>query len=242
MQDNQNTLYEITRENTTVILLPKNSTKKYSSVLIWLTGLEESSEDYIDMFNHNPSILPHPENNKIIILCGEKMKITAFQFDSDGNEEVYSWFDYTSYFNITESNVDSINYEDMKKSANRIKEYIEKEAEYLKGYDNIFLGGFSQGACMSLYVGLSYDKLLGGIISCSGALYPNININKNNEKVRIFVSHGELDDLIPKNINEISLKKINHYPNLELHYYPSIGHFIEQNTLIDLKNFFFKYM
>ena len=240
--ENQESLYDISREDTTIILHPKNKEKNYSSVLIWLAGLEESGEDFIDMFNHNPSILPHPEKNKIILLCGKKMKVTAFQFDEDGDKECYSWFDVCTYFNITESNVDSINFEDVINSTKIISEVIEKEAKYLKGYNNIFLGGFSQGACMSLHIGLSYDKLLGGVIACSGALFPKTVINKNNENLRIFVSHGDLDDWITKDINELSLKRITHFPNLELHYYPSSGHFIEQNTLIDLQKFFNNYM
>ena len=240
--NDENTLYEISQESTTIILLPKNSkNKKYTSVLIWLTGLDESSEDYIDMFNHEPSLLPHPEKNKIIILCGEKMKITAFKDDPRG-DVCHSWFNVYRLNNIINSSGDFFNFEDVKNSEKKIINIIEKEAQYLKGYDNIFLGGFSQGACMSLHIGLSYDKVLGGIISCSGALFPKTIINKNNENLKIFVSHGELDDLIDKNINELSIKRINHFPNLEIHYYPNIGHLIEQNALVDLNKFFTKNM
>jgi hypothetical protein len=128
------------------------------------------------------------------------------------------------------------------KSTKRIGEIIEKEAQYLKGYDNIFLGGFSQGACMSIHIGLSYEKTMGGIICVSGALFPNTLINKKNEKVPIFISHGDLDDQITKDIQQLSIKKIKHFPNLEEHYYPSIGHYIEDNTLADLTKFFHKYM
>ena len=71
---NKETLYEINKVSTDLILWPKNKAKYYSTVLIWLTGLEESPEDYQDMFNYNPSLLPHPERSKIIILCGEKKK------------------------------------------------------------------------------------------------------------------------------------------------------------------------
>ena len=238
----EETLYDISIENTKITLLPKNNlNKKYSYVLIWLTGLDESSEDYIDMFNHEPSLLPHPDKNKIIILCGEKMKITAFKDDPRG-DICHSWFNVTRLYNIIQDNNDFCDYEDVKTSTKKISEYIEKEAEYLKGYDNIFLGGFSQGACMSLHIGLSYDKVLGGIISCSGALFPKTIINKNNENIKIFVSHGELDDLIEKNINELSIKRIKHFPNLEIHYYPNIGHLIEQNALVDLNKFFTKNM
>ena len=136
----------------------------------------------------------------------------------------------------------SINFDDVKKSANRIINIIEEEAKYLGGYDNIFLGGFSQGACMSLYVGCSYNHLLGGIICCSGALFPDTVINEDNNKLKIFISHGDLDDQITKDINVLSLKKINHFSNMEIHYYPKYGHCIEQKTLEELSIFFYNYM
>ena len=170
------------------------------------------------------------------------MKITAYQFEPNGDEEIPSWFDVRSLFAINENNVNLINFDDVNKSTKRIGEIIEKEAQYLKGYDNIFLGGFSQGACMSIHIGLSYEKTLGGIICVSGALFPNTLINKKNEKVPIFISHGDLDDQITKDIQQLSIKKIKHFPNLEEHYYPSIGHYIEDNTLADLTKFFHKYM
>ena len=243
MEYQYNNLFQIEKENTTIILYTKkNISKKYSSVLIWLAGLEEFSEDFLDMFIYNYNLFPNPDKNKIIILCGEKMKITAYQFEPNGDEEIPSWFDVRSLFAINENNVNLINFDDVNKSTKRIGEIIEKEAQYLKGYDNIFLGGFSQGACMSIHIGLSYEKTLGGIICVSGALFPNTLINKKNEKVPIFISHGDLDDQITKDIQQLSIKKIKHFPNLEEHYYPSIGHYIEDNTLADLTKFFHKYM
>ena len=109
------------------------------------------------------------------------MKITAYQFEPNGDEEIPSWFDVRSLFAINENNVNLINFEDVNKSTKRIGEIIEKEAQYLKGYNNIFLGGFSQGACMSIHIGLSYEKTLGGIICVSGALFPNTLINKKKK-------------------------------------------------------------
>ena len=241
MEKQNNSLYEIASEELSLTLVPKNNyPKKYSYALIWLTGLEESTDYYLDMFSRSPYLLPHPEITKIIILCGEKMKVTAFKFDEDGDEECHSWFDVCTMFMINENNVDSINFEDVDKSTKRISEVIEKEAQYLQEYNNIFLGGFSQGACMSLHIGLSYHKPLGGIIACSGALFPRTEIN--NENIRIFISHGDLDDRILKDIHDLSIKRILHLPNLEIHYYPSLGHEIEQKILTDLNKLFYNYM
>ena len=189
------------------------------------------------MFNYNPSLLPHPEKNKIIILCGEKRKITGFKDDNVYGDEAFSWFDVYTFNDIS---MKSINFEDVKKSENRIRKIIEEEAKYLGGYENIFLGGFSQGACMSLYIGCTFNHLLGGVICCSGALFPDIQINNDNNKLKIFISHGDLDDQISKEINVLSLKKINNFSKIETHYYQNVGHYIEQNTLYDLGNFFYK--
>ena len=38
------------------------------------------------------------------------------------------------------------------------------------------------------------------------------------------------------------LKKINHFSNMEIHYYPKYGHCIEQKALEDLSIFFYNYM
>ena len=236
---NRETLYEINKINQGLILLPKNSNHQYTTVLIWLTGLEEPPEDYEEMFNSKPPLLPHPERNKIIILCGEKKKVTGFRLDIIYGDEAFSWFDV---YNFNDISMKSINFEDVKQSSNKIIKIIEEEAKYLGGYENIFLGGFSQGACMSFYIGCSYNHLLGGIISCSGALFPDTVINNQNNKLKIFVSHGDLDEQITKEINELSLKRINNFSQIETHYYPDVGHYIEENTLNDLAVFFYKYM
>ena len=236
-KENKENLYEINKINQGLILLPKNTNHQYTTVLIWLTGMEEPPEDYEEMFNS--LLLPHPERNKIIILCGEKKKVTGFRLDIIYGDEAFSWFDVYDFNDIS---MKSINFEEVKNSANKIIKIIEEEAKYLGGYENIFLGGFSQGACMSLYIGCSYNHLLGGIISCSGALFPDTVINKENNKLKIFVSHGDVDEQITKEINELSLKKINNFTEIETHHYPDVGHYIEENTINDLGNFFYKFM
>ena len=234
MQNNEG-LYSIHKTGDELILLPKKG-NKYKSVFIWLTGMDEKPENYLLTFNSFPPFFPHPETNKIIILCGEKRKITANK-NCPYDLECYSWFDVYDFDNITET---SINKEDLKKSEERIKKLIEEETKYLGGYDNIYLGGFSQGACMSIYIGCSFEHLLGGVICCSGLLYPGIKINENNKKLNLFVSHGDADDQISKKNNILSLKKINDFLNLEVHYYPNVGHYIEEKALANMVEFLYK--
>ena len=62
-------LYEVINYNNTSILLPKINKKSYSTVLIWLTGMEELSLDYIPMFNYNE------KNNHFIQLLKKNLNI-----------------------------------------------------------------------------------------------------------------------------------------------------------------------
>ena len=234
-------LYSVQKINETcLVLLPKNETQHYSKVLIWLTGLEEAPEDFEGMFNYNPYLLPNPKNTKIIIMSGEMRTVTGFKVEkSPYGDQAYSWFDVLDFNDVSMS---SINFDDVKKSAERIIKVIEEESKYLGGYQNIFLGGFSQGACMSLYIGCGFNHLLGGVICCSGALFPDAVVNNDNNKLKIFISHGDLDDHISKDVHVLSLNKINNFTEKEIHYYPSLGHIIEDYILNDLSIFFNKYM
>ena len=53
---------------------------------------------------------------------------------------------------------------------------VEVVAEnYHKGdYSKIFIGGFSSGACLSLLIGLSLKNTVGGILMCSGIVFPGV--------------------------------------------------------------------
>lgn len=65
----------------------------------------------------------------------------------------------------------------------------------------VFLCGFSQGAIMSYSVGLTRPDLVYGIGIFSGRLFdpvkPLIVLNDKLKGLKIFVSHGKKDDIIP---------------------------------------------
>ena len=64
------------------------------------------------------------------------------------------------------------NFTDIIKSRKIVEKYIEQEAKELNGnYKNIYLGGHSQGACVTLHTAYNYKELLGGVLNCSGILF-----------------------------------------------------------------------
>ena len=101
-----------------------------------------------------------------------------------------AWFDYKD----RSSNKKIIFEDTLIPHRERIINIINNEVSYFKGdYSKIFLGGFSQGAAMSLVIGLYINKLIGGIICCSGFYLPLIMPLEIHKKLPIFISHGDKD-------------------------------------------------
>ena len=61
---------------------------------------------------------------------------------------------------------------------------------------------------MALYLGLGTSFKLGGVISCSGYLFPQMEINEDNKDIRIFLGHGTDDYVIGYNIAKNSYERI----------------------------------
>ena len=91
---------------------------------------------------------------------------------------------------------------DVKKSSEQVLTYID---QLVKQYDvdpeQIFIGGFSQGAIMSLTTGLNHTNKIKGIVCLSGRLYPELKpeLSKINDynNIQLFISHGQQDQVLP---------------------------------------------
>lgn len=68
-------------------------------------------------------------------------------------------------------------------------------------FDEIYLGGFSQGAIMSCSVGLLHPEKIKGVICLSGRILQEIrnDVKNKNEltKLKIFLAHGTQDGTLP---------------------------------------------
>lgn len=69
--------------------------------------------------------------------------------------------------------------------------------------ENIALLGFSQGAVMSLDVGLRYPKRMGALIALSGFLAAPDKLKREKSRasksIPILLAHGTMDDVVPVN-------------------------------------------
>ncbi len=87
-------------------------------------------------------------------------------------------------------------------SREKIINFIEEACEvYHLNTHEITLLGFSQGTILSYAVALSYPKKIKRVIALSGYINEKILVDnykeKNHEELRIYASHGQVDQVIP---------------------------------------------
>src|SRR5438309_4397444 len=75
------------------------------------------------------------------------------------------------------------------------------EVEQKYGIEELYLGGFSQGAIMSYSIGLTHPDEVSGIIALSGRVLDEIKplVQKNAElqQLKVFLAHGVTDNTLP---------------------------------------------
>jgi len=110
------------------------------------------------------------------------------------------------WFEFNGENV-SVWEKDFLKKSPQVIEYIDKILEEKKlKYSNVVLAGFSQGAMVSLGIGLKLG--VGGVISFSGLMLdPKSCVGKINTKVLLL--HGGADDVIPIEAMKLTERVLN---------------------------------
>lgn len=78
----------------------------------------------------------------------------------------------------------------------------------LKPKDTILVG-FSQGAMMALYAGLSLDEPIAGIVAFSGALIPSPGVAEDRApRMPIAILHGDLDDVVDPDLSREAVETL----------------------------------
>ncbi len=119
---------------------------------------------------------------------------------------------------------------DIQKANDILENFIEKQLNRFQlTPENLFLIGFSQGAMMSMYHGLSVPKKVAGIISYSGKLIlPQVFGGQIKSKPEICLVHGEQDSVVPF-VNFLEAEKIlnTHEIPFESHAVKNLDHTID---------------
>ena len=226
----QSPFNRIAKSNNEIHLIPKSN--KYEYVYIFMHGLFTSPSKYVDFFDRpNP---PVPANFKIIMPCAPVQNA-----DFNQGRPTTSWFNISAKYGgvIYE---DTINYKQLEESSNRIKNIIKEEAKLLNNdFSRIFVSGFSQGAYLSFYIGLSFEYLLGGIACFCGMPLTKTKIVENNRNnLNIFVALGAKDGFVEIDLAKEQMKKLlGKNENMVIKEYKNYDHQVYEEELKDMNKF-----
>lgn len=187
-------------------------------LLILLHGLGSNENDLFGLVQHLP--------DSLLILS-----LRAPRTIREGSNR---WYDLQWIDGIPKGNVAEL--EESRDMLIRFIENLNKKHKFDK--QKVFLGGFSQGAVMSLSVALKKPELLKGVLLLSGKMPDGAEAvadkKENYKKLKIFMSHGTEDKVLTiedARIVKSFLEKHN-FP-MEYHEFP-MPHTINRETLASL--------
>ena len=185
--------------------------QKAEASVIWLHGLGADGNDFapivpqlklsLDFGVH--FVFPHAPSIPVTINSGFVMP---------------AWYD------IKQLDIDRhVDAEQLKDSASRIHDLIDREIARGVDSSKIVVAGFSQGGAVSLEAALSYNKPLGGIMALSTyfATANAIKINSIQRSIPILICHGIQDPVVPESLgkqSQTTLQGLGFEP--EYHSYP----------------------
>ena len=184
-------------------------------LILWMHGLGADSNDFVPFFSD------HKFNKFEIVLPDAPIrKVTANQ-----NMPMRAWFDMPNF------KLNNLSEDDFIESRISIEKLI-KEISFNK--KKIFIGGFSQGAALGLYIGLTSKLNVNGIVCFSGFL-PKFNYINNYLKIPLLKIHGSKDDVIPIEESNNSFKNLK-FKKLQIKNY-DMGHNVIDDQAHDLIKF-----
>lgn len=204
-------LYYLTRP-------PKVQTQK-PPLLILLHGVGSNEQDLFRIANELP-------DNFLVISARAPFTI------SEGR---YKWFEVDF-----SSSVPRINPEQAEKSRLIILNFINQLKEkHSFNEDEIYLGGFSQGAIMSFSVGLTRPDKVKGVIALSGRVLsdikPKIAEQNKLKDLKVLVIHGTKDEVLSINYARQSKHLLDSLHIQNTYFELNMGHTIT-SEVIELLN------
>ena len=167
-------------------------------------------------------------NLKIILVCAPTTYVSVNKIDMP------SWFDILE-IPIKPNTPDNGQYLD--ESVNILNNLIDSEVSNGVSSDRIILGGFSQGATLSLVAGLKYKERLGGIFMFSGWKHLKLMLNNYcNCDIPVLISHGDKDKIVLYE-NALNLRdELSKYKFKKITFksYPGMGHNTSNKEISDL--------
>ncbi|PRP77876.1 acyl-protein thioesterase 1,2 [Planoprotostelium fungivorum] len=129
---------------------------------------------------------------KVILPTAPKSPVTL-----NGGYRMTSWHDICGLETIDDEKTET--FAGIEENRKFVEDLITTEINAGTPAEKIILGGFSQGAALSLYTGTQSNTKIGGIIALSGYLPHHQRFDQTTVKqkeVPIFVGHGTADQVV----------------------------------------------
>ncbi|KAI0774740.1 Phospholipase/carboxylesterase [Trametes elegans] len=216
---------------------------KHTATIIFVHGLGDTGYGWKPVADMFASEMPHV---KWILPHAPVIPVTV-----NGGTPMPSWFDIFEFHSITQREDE----EGMLNTVYSLNQLITAEIDAGTPAERIVLGGFSQGAAMSLLTGLTTERRLAGLAVLSGWLplreKVKAMVNDHAKKLPIFWGHGKADVIVRFDQATLSLQYIKSQLGLntlvspdkvleggiEFHGYDSLPHSVNDQELGDLKTF-----
>ncbi|KAF5368001.1 hypothetical protein D9758_004394 [Tetrapyrgos nigripes] len=212
---------------------------KHTATIIFVHGLGDSGSGWkpvAEMFQ-NDSALAHI---KWILPSANMHPVTA-----NGGMVMPSWFDIISFTERKEEDEEGMN-----RSLSQLRELIDAEIAAGIKPERIVLGGFSQGAILSLLAGFTTDVPVAGIIALSGRVPLQDKFKSmilpGALKKPFFWGHGEDDELVKFEYATTSIELLKgagvsvtseiEAKGLTFRSYPNTGHSVDMRELKDVQD------
>lgn len=211
--------------------------KPAKSAIIFVHGLGDSGSgwSWFPQLAKQSNIVKNCDSINYVFPNAPLMPITA-----NGGYVMPGWFDIYEFGNPeAKQDVDGFH-----KSCETLKNLIKEQVDnHDIPAEKIIIGGFSQGAAVSLATVALLDFKVGGVVALSGfspikESLPQI-MNKANLETPIFQGHGTADPIINfdygKQTSELYQKL--GFKNAKFHTYPGVAHSASEEELADAMKF-----
>jgi lysophospholipase II len=186
----------------------------HSATVIFCHGLGDTSDGWFDVAQRWSSRFPHV---KFVLPTAPVQPVTW-----NGGMKMTSWYDIIHLGDKTAPGIQN--------SAEIIKELIQTEQEkHQIPMNRIVLGGFSQGAALSIWTGLQSEHQFAGVIAMSGYLAgsEHFKISETGKYTPIFQCHGDSDPLVTLQMAELTreaIKNQRHQGDYDFKVYRNMAH------------------
>ncbi len=195
------------------------------AVIVFLHGLGANGHDFEPIARQLLPVLPM----RWVLPHAPSMPVTI-----NGGMPMPAWYDLTDL-----SRADGVDWQSVERTKIYIRSLLEEEQARNPGLP-IFLGGFSQGAAISLHCGYDAPVPIKGIVALSGYLLAKSGQSGLPAQLApetapaLFMGHGDWDDVVPPALASNSRDVIREAGlDIEWHNYP-MPHSVSPRELQDL--------